>query len=188
MASSESKSIQIERTESRLTISVRTRRDGDVAHFVFGALSVLFASVVLWIALKNGTLLDSWVTLPLIVAGYGYGWFALTRITNRRKLQVDPTEVAVRTGPLPSLARGFRGPVDAVKNVRIRKEKRWVPPIWFFPVHHVESDGVAPIIFKGITSEADADRIKAAIVAQLSRQRGVGSPLRTSQGGESSPA
>ena len=113
----ESRGITIERGDGMLTVSVRTFRTGDLMHYVFGALATLFALTVLWIGASNGTLLDSPVTVPLIVAGIAYGWFALTRRLNRRVLTADSATLTVSDSPLFSLASRIAEPVDAIGRI-----------------------------------------------------------------------
>ncbi len=165
----ESRSITIERDPDRLTVSVRTSRTGDFMHYVFGALATLFALLVLWIGVANGTLFDSLVTVPLILAGLAYGWFGLTRRFNTRVLTVDSEALKVRDGPLLSPARSIDVPVGEVGAVSTRKERRWVPPVSWYDVRHVEASGTATPLFRNLTFADDADRIRAALVSFLAK-------------------
>jgi hypothetical protein len=160
----------IDRSEDSLTISVRTYRSGEFVHFVFAPLVVAFGALVLWIALTNGTLFESWVTLPLILTCLGYGWFALTKAFNRRTLTAGQEELRVSDGPVPSLARGADISMERLGSVRVRRQKRWIPPIWFRDVFHVDAGRVPRPLFKSLDSEEEATRIKAAVMAFRNRR------------------
>jgi hypothetical protein len=166
----EQKGITIERGDGTLTVSVRTCRTGDSVHYIFGALATAFALTVLWIAAVNGTLLGSFVTVPLIIAGIAYGWFALTRLLNRRVLTADSATLRVGDGPLFSLAPTLVVPVGDVGTISSRKERRWVPPISWYDVRHIEAAGVSDPLFRNLSFEADVDRIRAAVVSFLARR------------------
>ena len=64
----ESSGIKIDRSDDGLSIVMRTHRSGDFVHYVFGSLVTLSGVLVLWIGISNGTLLESWITIPLILA------------------------------------------------------------------------------------------------------------------------
>jgi hypothetical protein len=163
----ESSGIAIERGDDTLTVSVRTFRTGDGMHYLFGALATVFAGLVLWIGAANGTLLDSFVTVPLIIAGLAYGWFALTRRINRRVLTAHTETLTVSNGPLFSLARSIEVPVGDVGTITSRKERRWVPPLSWYDVRHIEASGPSSALFRNLSFEEDADRIRAAVVSYL---------------------
>ncbi len=163
----ESNGISIERGDGTLTVSVRTFRTGDFMHYVFGALATLFAGLVFWIGAANGTLFDSFATVPVIIAGFAYGWFALTRRMNRRVLTADAETLAVHDGPLFSLARPIDVPVGDVGTISSRKERRWVPPLSWYDVRHLEASGLPRALFRNLSFEEDADRIRAALVSFL---------------------
>ena len=166
----ESRGITIERGDGTLTVSVRTFRTGDLMHYVFGASATVIGLMVLWIGASNGTLLDSLVTVPLIVAGVAYGWFSLTRRLNRRVLAADSTTLTVSDGPLFSLAPEVTVPVGDVGTISSRKERRWVPPFSWYEVRHIEAAGMADPMFRNLTFEEDADRIRAALVSFLAKR------------------
>ncbi len=166
----ESRGISIERDSDTLTVSVRTCRTGDWMHYVFGAIATAFALLVLWIGAANGTLLDSFVTVPLILAGLAYGWFVLTRRFNTRVLTVDAKAMTVGDGPLFSLAPSVDVPVAEVGTITTRKERRWVPPVTWYDVRHIEAAGAAHPLLRNLTSEDDADRIRAALVSFLAKR------------------
>ena len=165
----ESRGITIERGDGTLTVSVRTFRTGDMVHYVFGTLATLFALMVSWIGAINGTLFDSYATVPLILAGVAYGWFALTRRLNRRVLHADAETLAISDGPLFSLAPKVRVPAGEVGTIASRKERRWVPPLSWYDVRHIVAAGATSPLFRNLTFEEDADRIRAALVAFLAR-------------------
>jgi hypothetical protein len=166
----ESRGISIERGDGSLTVSVRTFRTGDLMHYVFGALATVFALTVLWVGAANGTLLDSFVTVPLILAGAAYGWFALTRRLNRRVLTVDGEMLTVSDGPLFTLAPDIELSVGDVGTIAGRKERRWVPPLSWYDVRHLEAAGASHPLFRNFTFEEDADRIRAALVSFLAKR------------------
>ena len=166
----ESRGISIERRDATLTVSVRTFRTGDLMHYVFAALATVVAVTVLWIGATNGTLLDSFVTVPLILAALAYGWFALTRLFNRRVLTVDAGTLTVSDGPLFSLAPDIELAVGDVGTITSRKERRWVPPISWYEVRHLEAVGAPDPLFRNLTFEEDADRIRAALVSFLAKR------------------
>ncbi len=159
--------ISIDRNDDRLSIVIATHRSGDFVHYIFGSLATLFGITVFWIGLSNGTLFGSWITIPLILAALGYGWFALTRAFNRRVLTVSAGVLSVGDKPLFSLASGFEMSAVEVGKIEIRRKRRWVPAIWWHTVYHVTTAGAPDVLFAGISSEEDATRIRAALVAHL---------------------
>ncbi len=165
----ESRGIAIDRSDGRLEVSVRTYRTGDFVHYAFGSLAVAFGVVVLWVGLAKGTLLGSWINLPLVAACLGYGWFALTRRINRRVLVLDAERLSISEGPLFTTGAAFEAPAATVGKVTVREERHWTPPIWWHEVFHVEATGSPDVLFRNINLEADATRIQAALVAALSR-------------------
>jgi hypothetical protein len=165
----ESRGISIERGTGTLTVSVRTFRTGDLMHYLFGALATVLSLTVLWIGMTSGTLLDSFATVPLIIAGLAYGYFALTRRLNRRLLTVDSETLEVSDGPLYSVAPGVVVPVGGVGTITSRKVRRWVPPISWYDVRHIEAAGATDPLFRNLTFEEDADRIRAALVSFLAK-------------------
>lgn len=168
----ESAGIKIDRNGDSLTISMRTHRSGDFVHYVLGLLAAVFGVLVLWIGISNGTLLESWITIPLILLALGYSWFAATRAVNRRVLTISAGLMKVDDHPLFSLAPTFEMPITEVGKIEIRSERRWVPPIWWHEVSHVIAAGVPDVLFGNITNTEDASRIRAALVATLSGRRG----------------
>lgn len=165
----ESDGIAIDRGDGRLTVSVRTHRSGDLVHYVFASIAVVFGAVVLWIGLAKGTLFGSWINLPLVAACLGYGWFALTRRINRRVLVLDAERLLITEGPLFTIGAAFAVPAATVGKITVRKERRWTPPVWWHEVFHVEATGSPDALFRNVSLEADANRISAALVAVLSR-------------------
>ena len=170
MRNTESQGITIDRADDRLTISVRTHRSGDFMHYAFGTIAVLFGAVVLWIGVSNGTLFASWMTLPVVLVCLSYGWFAFTRMVNRRVLTVDSGTLSIGDRPVFSLAPSVEVPVVAVGKITVRKERRWIPPVMWYQVSHVEAAGVPEPLFRNLTFEEDATRIKAALVSFLGRR------------------
>ena len=157
----------IEKASDRLTITVRARRSGDSAHYVLGALGTVFGLLILLIALGNGTLFDSWATLPLVIGGLVYGWFALTRLINRRVVTIDCEMLTVTEGPLPTFSSQVEVPMADMGKVTTRDERRWVPPLQWYGVSHVEAEGLRSPLFKALEPD-DASRVRAAIVSFVS--------------------
>lgn len=60
------------------------------------------ALLILWIAISNESLFEGGATLPVILLLLGYGYFALTRITNRRTVLVGGVALLRRMGLSPN--------------------------------------------------------------------------------------
>ena len=135
---------------------------------VLAPLGLALGGAALLVGRKRGRRLRSWITAGSSLVAVAYGWFALTRAVNERTLTLDSGGLSVTDGPCPSLAPHIHVPLDEVGEVRCRSSARpSVPTASRAPVHDVDASGVGPPLFTALADEAEADRIRAALVAFL---------------------
>ena len=151
-----------------------TRRPGDWVHHALAGPGVVLGLIVLWVAIKNNTLVDSWATPVVIVGLLSYGWFALTRRFNRRTVTLDSERLRAWDGPLYSLARTISVPIAEIGRVEITEVTRTtMPPIALVKSYNVHILGVGGSIVRRLPTRDEADKIRAGLVNTLERvQRG----------------
>ncbi len=148
--------------------SARTYRPGDWAHYALAAPGVALAAVILWIAISNGTLADSWATPVIVVGLFAYGWFALTKRFNRRTITLDGERLRAWDGPLYTLASKVNVDVAGVGELETTERKRLtMPPTHLVKTYDVDARGVRGHLIKKLPSREEADRIRAGLSAAL---------------------
>ena len=150
--------------------SLRTYRSGDFVHYFLAGPIVFIALILLWAALDNGTMTDSWVTPVVIFGLLAYGWFALTKKVNRRTVTIDSERLRVWDGPLWSLTNRISVPVDEVGKLETSKTTRLtMPPTQTVKMYNVKASGVRGHIVKKLQTREEADKIRAGITTTLHR-------------------
>lgn len=146
-----------------LTLERRSWRSGDGAHVVFSALLLVFGLLVLAIAIQNGTLFDGPVTPILVLAGFGYGYFGLTRMVNRRTVTVATGRITARDGPLPLFVRTVDTDLESYGKVEVRSAMRLTfPPTSRYRLYYVGGE-TAPDLFRRLPTEDEAKHAVARI-------------------------
>lgn len=146
-----------------LTITRRTYRSGDFVHILFSAFATLFGLTFLWIAIENDTLFDGASTLIVILVLLVYGYFGLTRIVNRRIVQIANGRITARDGPLPQLVRFVDADLAEYGKVRTRSAMRFTfPPTSKYRLYYVGGE-VGPDLFRRLREEDEAKYAVARI-------------------------
>jgi hypothetical protein len=156
-------SITVTRQDGSVTVSRRTYRSGDFTHIIFSALATIMGLLVLWIAIDSGTVFDG-IATPLVVGALlAYGYFGLTRITNRRTVTVDRGRIVAKDGPLPQFVRSLDAAIDEYGTVEVRSATRFTfPPISRYRLWYVGGQ-MSPDLFRRLPSEEEAECIRAIV-------------------------
>lgn len=151
---------------------MRTYRPGDWGHYVLALPGAAISLIILFISIDNATLADSWVT-PVVVLGLlGYGWFAVTKMFNRRTVTLDRERLRVWDGPLPSLTRKASVPIDEIGLIETTVARSLtMPPTSIVKTYRVEARGVRGPIIKKLPTKEEADTVRAGLVNTLERLR-----------------
>ncbi len=149
---------------------MRTYRSGDWMHYALALPGVAIGLLILWTAIRNGTLLDSWATPVVIVVLLGYGWFALTKKYNRRTITLDAARLRAWDGPLPSYARKVDVPIDEIGRIETTVVRSLtMPPTSIVKTYRVDAGGIHIPIVKKLLTQAEADAVRAGLVNTLER-------------------
>ena len=151
---------------------MRTYRSGDWMHYALALPAVAIGLLILWVAIGNGTLVDSWATPVVVVVLLGYSWFALTKKLNRRTITLDTARLRAWDGPLPSLANKVNVPIDDIRQIDTAVVRSLtMPPTSIVKTYRVEVGGVRGPIVKKLPTQAEADAVRAGLVNTLERLR-----------------
>ena len=150
--------------------SMRTYRPGDWAHYALAIPGFLIGLIVLWVGIANGTVADSWATPVVVVGLLGYGWFALTKKFNRRTITLDSERLRAWDGPLWSLANRISVPFGEIGKLETNEVKRFtMPPTQLVKSYNVDAHRVRGHVLKRLPTRAEADTVRAGLVAALAR-------------------
>ena len=149
-----------------------TSRPGDWVHHALAGPGVALGLIVLWAAIKNNTLTESWATPVVIVGLLSYGWFALTRRFNRRTVTLDSEHLRAWDGPLFSLARKVSVPIAEIGPLEtIEITRTTMPPVALVKSYNVRVLGAGRSIVRRLPTRGEADKIRAGLVNTLERVR-----------------
>jgi hypothetical protein len=148
-----------------LTIRRPTYRRGDFVHVIFASFAVVFALLFLFISLIHGTLLRS-LTIPLVILVLAaYGYFGLTRVVNRRTVQISQGRVTASDGPMPQIGRRIDRDLKASTPFSVESSKRFTfPTTTTYRIYRVDTRS-GPDLFRRLPTEGEADYVLATIEA-----------------------